>query len=89
MPVPDQVQDDGSGIQNVLKSLDSGFRRNDKELIFWLFTNSSILNVQNVWDFEFWSLRFIWNLDFEFWDLNNFIPEKEELKINSSFVCNL
>ncbi len=25
MPVPDQVRDDGSGIQNILKSLDSGF----------------------------------------------------------------
>ena len=29
MPVPDQVRDDGSGIQKVPKSLDSGFRRND------------------------------------------------------------
>jgi hypothetical protein len=29
MPVPDQVRDDGSGIQNMLKLLDSGFRRND------------------------------------------------------------
>jgi len=29
MPVPDQVRDDGSGIQNMLKSLDSGLRRND------------------------------------------------------------
>jgi hypothetical protein len=26
MPVPDQVRDDGSGIQNLLKSLDSGYR---------------------------------------------------------------
>jgi hypothetical protein len=26
MPVPDQVRDDGSGIQNVLISLDSGYR---------------------------------------------------------------
>jgi hypothetical protein len=34
MQVPDQVRDDGSGIQNVLKLLDTGFRRNDKELIF-------------------------------------------------------
>jgi hypothetical protein len=25
-PVPDQVQDDGSGIQNLLKLLDSGYR---------------------------------------------------------------
>jgi hypothetical protein len=25
MPVPDQVRDDGSGIQNMLKLLDSGF----------------------------------------------------------------
>jgi len=29
MPVPDQVRDDGSGIQNILELLDSGFRRND------------------------------------------------------------
>ncbi|MEX1326511.1 MAG: hypothetical protein AB1Z29_06900 [Desulfobacterales bacterium] len=26
MPVPDQVRDDGSGIQNMLKLLDSGYR---------------------------------------------------------------
>jgi hypothetical protein len=26
MPVPDQVRDDGSGIQNILKSLDYGYR---------------------------------------------------------------
>jgi hypothetical protein len=26
MPVPDQVRDDGSGIQNVVKLLDSGYR---------------------------------------------------------------
>jgi hypothetical protein len=26
MPVPDQVRDDGSGIQNNFKSLDSGYR---------------------------------------------------------------
>jgi hypothetical protein len=38
MPVPDQVRDDGSGIQNILKSLIAlklhyvpGFRRNDKK----------------------------------------------------------
>jgi hypothetical protein len=29
MPVPDQVQDDGSGIQKPLILLDSGFCRND------------------------------------------------------------
>ncbi len=29
MPVPDQVRGDGSGIQNIMKSLDSGLRRND------------------------------------------------------------
>ncbi len=29
MPVPDQVRDDGSGIQNILESLGSGLRRND------------------------------------------------------------
>ena len=40
MPVPDQVQDDGSGIQNALNLLDSGFRRNDgktEELTFYEF----------------------------------------------------
>ncbi len=26
MPVPDQVRDDGSGIQNLVKALDSGLR---------------------------------------------------------------
>jgi hypothetical protein len=42
MPVPDQVRDDGSGIQNILKSLDSGLAvipdpdpgRYDNKLIF-------------------------------------------------------
>ncbi len=29
MPVPDQVRDDGSGIQNPLNLLDSGLRRNE------------------------------------------------------------
>jgi len=29
MPVPDQVRDDGSGIQNILELLDSDIRRND------------------------------------------------------------
>ena len=29
MPIPDQVRDDGSGIQKTLKLLDSGLRRND------------------------------------------------------------
>ena len=29
MPVPDHVRDDGSVIQNILNSLDSGLRRND------------------------------------------------------------
>jgi hypothetical protein len=40
MPVPDQVQDDGSGIQNQSILLDSGFRRNDgsaEELTFYEF----------------------------------------------------
>ena len=35
-----------SGIQNIMKSLDSGFRRNDNKLIFWLFTNSSTINFE-------------------------------------------
>jgi hypothetical protein len=34
MPVPDQVRNDGSGIQNFMKILDSGFRRNDAKKIF-------------------------------------------------------
>jgi hypothetical protein len=55
MPVPDQVRDDGSGIQNMLKSLDSGYRiesgtgpagmtLNRK---FKLSTKSSIFNFQS------------------------------------------
>jgi hypothetical protein len=42
MPVPDQVRDDGSGIQNPLNLLDSGFRRNDgkaENLTFYEFIN--------------------------------------------------
>jgi len=37
MPVPDLVRDDGSGIQNLLNSLDSGFRQNDKKSQFSTF----------------------------------------------------
>ena len=40
MPVPDQVRNDGSGIQNSLNLLDSGFRRNDvklEDLTFYKF----------------------------------------------------
>jgi hypothetical protein len=37
-PVPDQVRDDGSGIQNKLELLDSGLRRKDALKKFWLFT---------------------------------------------------
>jgi hypothetical protein len=40
MPVPDQVRDDGSGIQKPFNILDSGFRRNDtkiKELNIYTF----------------------------------------------------
>jgi hypothetical protein len=37
MPVPDQVRDDGSGIQNILTSLDSGLRRNDVSKGFQTF----------------------------------------------------
>ena len=45
MPVPDQVQDDGCGIQNILKLLDSkacpglrsGVRRNDGPSRFRIF----------------------------------------------------
>jgi hypothetical protein len=29
MPALDQAQDDGAGIQNILKSLDTDLRRND------------------------------------------------------------
>jgi hypothetical protein len=42
MPVPDQVRDDGSGIQNPSKLLDSGFRRNDagtSKFTFYEFVN--------------------------------------------------
>jgi hypothetical protein len=34
MPVPDQVRDDGSGIQNFMTSLDSGLRRNNAQKKF-------------------------------------------------------
>jgi hypothetical protein len=34
MPVPDQVRDDGSGIQNFMNLLDSGLRRNDAMMKF-------------------------------------------------------
>jgi len=37
MLVPDQVRDDGSGIQSILESLDSGLRRNDDGEIFQTF----------------------------------------------------
>ena len=51
MPVPDQVQDDGSGIRNVLKLLDSGYRIEPGtgpagmtlQRGFGLFTNLSIV----------------------------------------------
>jgi hypothetical protein len=32
MPVPDQVRDDGSGIQKPFNLLDSGFQRNDGKM---------------------------------------------------------
>ena len=40
MPIPDQVRDDGSGIQKQFNLLDSGFRRNDtktKEVKIYVF----------------------------------------------------
>jgi hypothetical protein len=37
MPVPDQVRDDVSGIQNMPGLLDSGFRQNDKSRINSIF----------------------------------------------------
>jgi hypothetical protein len=43
MPVPDQVRDDGFGIQNALELLDSGFRQNDKNTLNVIFTNPSFL----------------------------------------------
>ena len=52
MPVPDQVRDDGSGIQNILKLLDSGFRRNDKQtekVTFYEFSKFVISNFDH-WD---------------------------------------
>ena len=42
MPVPDQVQDDGSGIQNILKLLDSGVRRNDDPSHFQTFSETAL-----------------------------------------------
>jgi hypothetical protein len=45
MPVPDQVRDDGSGIQNILKSLDSGLRRNDALKEFQTFYETLKFNL--------------------------------------------
>ncbi len=52
--IPDLIrdQDDGSGIQNILKFLDSGVRRNDgkaKKLTFFGFINFSFI----ISDFRF------------------------------------
>ena len=38
------------------------------------------------WIFEYWSLRFVWDLEFVIWDLNKFILEKEELLKQLYFV---
>jgi hypothetical protein len=43
---PDSVIPAKAGIYNVLKLLDSGFRRNDEKGIFRLFTGSSTLNFE-------------------------------------------
>ncbi len=56
MPVPDQVRDDGSGIQNPMNLLDSGFCRNDvksEELTFCEFIRNLILElrVKNIFIF--------------------------------------
>jgi len=48
MLVPDQVRDDGSGIQNILKSLDSGLRRNDALMEFQTFYEFINLNFKNL-----------------------------------------
>jgi hypothetical protein len=48
MPVPNQVRDDGSGFQNRLNLLDSGFRRNDgksEDLTFYKFINTEPQNL--------------------------------------------
>ena len=45
MPVPDQVRDDGSGIQNMLKLLDSGFHRNDALKTFLTFATLSSISL--------------------------------------------
>jgi hypothetical protein len=37
---------------------------------------------------EFWSLRFVWDLCFVIWDLDNSILEKEEL-LNQFEFCKL
>ena len=51
MPVPDQVRDDGSGIQNILKLLNSGVRRNDKKMVkvtFYETIKSQIFYIQRL-----------------------------------------
>jgi hypothetical protein len=45
-----------------------------------------ISNVQNVCDFEFWSLGFVCDLNIVICDLRNVILEKEELLINPTSV---
>ena len=46
MLVPDQVRDDGSGIQNILKSLDSGLRRNNALMGFQTFCKTIKFRVE-------------------------------------------
>ena len=47
MPVSDQVRDDGSGIQNILKSQDSGFRRNDALKEFQILYETVYINARS------------------------------------------
>jgi hypothetical protein len=46
IPDPDRIQDDGSGIQSILNSLDSGLRRNDALKIFRLYRVHQILDMR-------------------------------------------
>jgi hypothetical protein len=76
MPVPDQVRDDGSGIQDILKVLDSAkaslrarlpdrvrhkLRRNDRKTEKRTFYETIMFEILN---FGYWDLFGIWCLGF-------------------------
>jgi hypothetical protein len=74
-----------AGVHNHLAGLGSGVRRNDVPRLYRPFWQDL-----QVCDFEFWSLRFIWNLEFDICDLTNFILGYNSRWFNntSSFMAN-